>query len=156
MDSYVCQLKHLTGQWTHNTSSPPHPTNYRAWHGYKVLVKSKSHWYTYVCFPFFRVNWTLGFVFVYINLDRDWKKGKISCMYFTCVNLAGGCQITVYGSWHSSCFMSTLMYRQPASAITFFIIYFGLQDTKPPPCPLPLTKQGGSIHCYEIVLLCML
>jgi hypothetical protein len=28
----------------------------------------------------------------------------------------------------------------------FFIMYFGLQDTKPPPCPLPLTKQGGSIH----------
>jgi hypothetical protein len=29
----------------------------------------------------------------------------------------------------------------------FFIMYFGLQDTKPPPCPLHLTKQGGSIHC---------
>ncbi len=28
----------------------------------------------------------------------------------------------------------------------FFIMYFGLQDTKPPPCPLHLTKQGGSIH----------
>jgi hypothetical protein len=29
-------------------------------------------------------------------------------------------------------------------------MYFGLQDTKPPPCPLPLTKQGGSIHCYDL------
>jgi hypothetical protein len=28
----------------------------------------------------------------------------------------------------------------------FFIMYFGQQDTKPPPCPLHLTKQGGSIH----------
>ncbi len=38
----------------------------------------------------------------------------------------------------------------------FFIMYFGLQDTEPPPCPLPLTKQGRSIHCYEFVLLCIL
>ena len=37
----------------------------------------------------------------------------------------------------------------------FFIMYFGLQDTKPPPCPLLLTKQGGSIHCYVFVLLCI-
>jgi hypothetical protein len=27
-----------------------------------------------------------------------------------------------------------------------YIMYFGLQDTKPPPCPLRLTEQGGSIH----------
>jgi hypothetical protein len=29
-------------------------------------------------------------------------------------------------------------------------MYFGLQDTKPPPCPLHLTKQGGSIHCSRL------
>ncbi len=34
----------------------------------------------------------------------------------------------------------------------FFIMYFGLQDTKPPPCPLHLTKQGGSIHCSQLYL----
>jgi hypothetical protein len=32
----------------------------------------------------------------------------------------------------------------------FFIMYFGLQDTKPPPCPLHLTEQGGSIHCSKL------
>ncbi len=34
--------------------------------------------------------------------------------------------------------------------ILFFIMYFGLQDTKPPPCPLHLTKRGGSIHCSKL------
>jgi hypothetical protein len=34
----------------------------------------------------------------------------------------------------------------------FYIMYFGLQDTKPPPCPLHLTKQGGSIHCSQLYL----
>jgi hypothetical protein len=29
-------------------------------------------------------------------------------------------------------------------------MYFGLQDTKPPPCPLHLTKQGESIHCSRL------
>ncbi len=31
-------------------------------------------------------------------------------------------------------------------------MYFGLQDTKPPPCPLHLTKQGGSIHWSQLYL----
>jgi hypothetical protein len=31
-------------------------------------------------------------------------------------------------------------------------MYFGLQDTKPPPCPLHLTKQGGSIHRSQLYL----
>jgi hypothetical protein len=31
-------------------------------------------------------------------------------------------------------------------------MYFGLQDTKPPPCPLHLTKQGGSIHWSQFYL----
>ncbi len=31
-------------------------------------------------------------------------------------------------------------------------MYFGLQDTKPPPCPLHLTKQGGSIHWSKVYL----
>ncbi len=35
---------------------------------------------------------------------------------------------------------------------SFFIMYFGLQDTKPPPCPLHLTKQGGSIHWSRFYL----
>ncbi len=30
--------------------------------------------------------------------------------------------------------------------IVFLIMYFGLQEAKPPPCPLRLTKRGGSIH----------
>ncbi len=34
--------------------------------------------------------------------------------------------------------------------IFFFIRYFGLQDTKPPPCPLHLTEQGGSIRCLKL------
>ncbi len=34
----------------------------------------------------------------------------------------------------------------------FYIMYFGLQDTKPPPCPLHLTKQGGSIHWSQLYL----
>ncbi len=34
----------------------------------------------------------------------------------------------------------------------FFMMYFGLQDTKPPPCPLHLTKQGGSIHWSQFYL----
>jgi hypothetical protein len=33
-----------------------------------------------------------------------------------------------------------------------YIMYFGLQDTKPPPCPLHLTKQGGSIHWSRFYL----
>jgi hypothetical protein len=36
------------------------------------------------------------------------------------------------------------------AARAFFIMYFGLQDTKPPPCPLHLTEQGGSIHCSKL------
>jgi hypothetical protein len=43
-------------------------------------------------------------------------------MYFTCVNLAGGCQITVCGSWRFSCFMSTWMYRKPTTAITVMVV----------------------------------
>ncbi len=34
--------------------------------------------------------------------------------------------------------------------IFFFIMYFGLQDTIPPPCPLHLTERGGSIHCSKL------
>ncbi len=44
--------------------------------------------------------------------------------------------------------MHNVKYGVMFNALTkfFYIMYFGLQDTKPPPCPLPLTKQGGSIH----------
>jgi hypothetical protein len=30
-------------------------------------------------------------------------------------------------------------------------MYFGLQEAKPPPCPLLLTKQGGSIQCMIFI-----
>ncbi len=30
-------------------------------------------------------------------------------------------------------------------------MYFGLQKAKPPPCPLLLTKQGGSIQCMIFI-----
>jgi hypothetical protein len=33
----------------------------------------------------------------------------------------------------------------------FFIMYLGLQEAKPPPCPLLLTKQGGSIQCIVFI-----
>jgi hypothetical protein len=32
-----------------------------------------------------------------------------------------------------------------------FIMYFGLQEAKPPPCPLLLTKQGGLIQCIVFI-----
>jgi hypothetical protein len=43
-----------------------------------------------------------------------------------------------------------LLYPSSTIPNIFFIMYFGLQDTKPPPCPLHLTKQGGSIHCSRL------
>jgi hypothetical protein len=30
-------------------------------------------------------------------------------------------------------------------------MYFGLQEAKPPPCPLLLTEQGGSIQCIVFI-----
>ncbi len=60
-----------------------------------------------------------------------------------------------YFLFHSNNFhviMITSLTTVPIYIIIFFIMYFGLRDTKPPPCPLHLTKQGGSIHCWEIVL----
>jgi hypothetical protein len=47
---------------------------------------------------------------------------------------------------------SHISYHWPIILGTFFIMYFGLQDTKPPPCPLRLTKQGGSIHWSRFYL----
>jgi hypothetical protein len=32
-------------------------------------------------------------------------------------------------------------------------MYFGLQKAKPPPCPLLLTKQGGSIQCIVLLVV---
>ncbi len=33
----------------------------------------------------------------------------------------------------------------------FYIKYFGLQEAKPPPCPLLLTEQGRSIHWTSFI-----
>jgi hypothetical protein len=30
-------------------------------------------------------------------------------------------------------------------------MYFGLKEAKPPPCPLLLTEQGGSIHWTSFI-----
>jgi hypothetical protein len=41
-------------------------------------------------------------------------------------------------------------------------MYFGLQDTKPPPCPLHLTEQGGkkisnsNFYCFFNTILTIL
>ncbi len=41
--------------------------------------------------------------------------------------------------------------QELSDTFPFFIMYFGLQEAKPSPCPLLLTEQGGSIHWTSFI-----